>query len=166
MRFVVVNGPPASGKSTLAVPLAQALGWPLFSKDLIKEALGDVLDLGGQAWTKTLSGASFDVLWAVAANCPEAVLEGNFYPGSAARLRSLDDRPVEIFCRCPIEQCRERFAERMAREERHPVHPPSLPSLEFFAQFAEPMAVGPVLEVATDRELDLESILAWINALG
>ena len=92
MRFVVVNGPPGSGKSTLATRLAMELDWPLIAKDDIKEALGDALDVGGQEWTQRLSAASFEVMWAVAARAPHAVLEGNFYPSAATRLRALDGR--------------------------------------------------------------------------
>ena len=51
LRFVVVNGPSASGKSTLADLLAPRLPLPLLSKDVIKAAPGDALDIGGQAWT-------------------------------------------------------------------------------------------------------------------
>ncbi len=36
---VVVSGPPASGKTTLARAIAPALGLPLIAKDTIKEAL-------------------------------------------------------------------------------------------------------------------------------
>jgi ATPase family associated with various cellular activities (AAA) len=41
--FVVVSGPPASGKTTLARAIAPALGLPLIAKDTIKEALMSVL---------------------------------------------------------------------------------------------------------------------------
>jgi len=41
--FVVVSGPPASGKSTLAPVLARALSLPLVAKDTIKDALMTVL---------------------------------------------------------------------------------------------------------------------------
>jgi predicted kinase len=41
--FVVVSGPPASGKTTLARAIAPALGLPLVAKDTIKEALMSVL---------------------------------------------------------------------------------------------------------------------------
>ena len=37
--FVLVAGPPGSGKSSLAGPLARELGLPLLAKDEIKEAL-------------------------------------------------------------------------------------------------------------------------------
>jgi predicted kinase len=41
--FVVVSGPPASGKTTLARQIAPALGLPLIAKDTIKRALMTVL---------------------------------------------------------------------------------------------------------------------------
>jgi predicted kinase len=41
--FVVLSGPPASGKSKLAPPLARALGLPLVAKDTVKDALMSVL---------------------------------------------------------------------------------------------------------------------------
>jgi predicted kinase len=164
MRFVVVNGPPGSGKSTLASVLANALEWPLIAKDDIKEALGEALDVGGQEWTQRLSGASFDVLWAVAARAPHAVLEGNFYPTAAARVRALDAAPVEIFCRCPVRVCRDRFERRLHDGHRHRVHPVVVPPLEFFEQFAEPIGIGPVMEVNTETTLDIHKITQWINA--
>ena len=164
MRFVVVNGPPGSGKSTLAARLAIELGWPLIAKDDIKEALGDALDVGGQEWTQRLSAASFEVMWAVAARAPHAVLEGNFYPSFAARLRSLDAPFVELFCRCPLSVCRDRFERRLREDNRHRVHPPVVPPLEFFEQFAEPIGIGPVLEVDTEQQPDIPMIVEWTNA--
>ncbi len=42
-RIVIVSGAPGAGKTTLAPPLAAALGLPLFAKDTIKETLYDLL---------------------------------------------------------------------------------------------------------------------------
>jgi hypothetical protein len=42
-RFVVVSGPPASGKSSVAPALAVELKLPLIAKDTIKDALMSVL---------------------------------------------------------------------------------------------------------------------------
>jgi predicted kinase len=47
-RFVLVSGAPATGKTTLAGPLAAALGFPLLAKDHIKETLHDALHDGFQ----------------------------------------------------------------------------------------------------------------------
>ncbi|MFF3518993.1 AAA family ATPase [Streptomyces sp. NPDC002573] len=43
-QIVIVTGAPGAGKSTLALPLSEALGFPLLSKDHIKETLHDSLD--------------------------------------------------------------------------------------------------------------------------
>jgi adenylate kinase family enzyme len=45
-KIVIVSGAPGAGKTTLAVPLAQGLEFPLFSKDFIKETLTDVFGDG------------------------------------------------------------------------------------------------------------------------
>jgi tRNA uridine 5-carbamoylmethylation protein Kti12 len=50
MTLVLVTGPPTSGKTTLARPLAHHLDLPLLGKDAIKEALFDTLGTGDRAW--------------------------------------------------------------------------------------------------------------------
>jgi predicted kinase len=123
-QLVLVSGPPASGKTTLAGPLAASLGFALLAKDRIKEALHDALGLDPDlAWSRRLGAASMELLWAFAADAPAAVLEANFWPDSplhAERVRALGGRMVEVHCSCPLEECRRRYAERVA--SRHPVH--------------------------------------------
>jgi hypothetical protein len=161
-RLVVVNGPPGAGKSTLAEPLAARLGLPLFAKDTIKEALGDALDLGGPAWTAPLSRASWVAMWELAANEP-AVVEGNFSSPSIAPIRAIDANPIEVFCRCDLATCRDRFVARFDAG-RHPVHVPTAPPLEYFAPFDEPLGIGPVIEVHTDRPVDLDGLVDQVRA--
>ncbi len=38
-----------------------------------------------------------------------------------------------------------------------------MPPLEFFEQFAEPIGIGPVLGVDTERDPDVPKIVEWIN---
>ncbi|MBE8523062.1 AAA family ATPase [Amycolatopsis sp. H6(2020)] len=49
---IVVSGPPAVGKSTLARELATRLTLPLLSRDAIKEALFDTLGYGDRLQSK------------------------------------------------------------------------------------------------------------------
>ncbi|HEX8858768.1 MAG TPA: AAA family ATPase [Actinomycetes bacterium] len=67
MTLVLVTGPPASGKTTLARPLAFSLGLPLLGKDTIKEALFDTLGNGDRSsYERPWPGW---VHWAWAAQC-------------------------------------------------------------------------------------------------
>jgi predicted kinase len=118
--LVLVTGPPASGKTTLAGPLAAALGLPLIGKDLIKEALFDALGTGDRAWSRRLGRASYEVLYAVAGVLPAAVLDANLGPEAVPRLQALDAHLIEVFCRCPADEVERRFASRAPT--RHPGH--------------------------------------------
>ena len=60
--FVVVSGPPASGKTTLARAIAPALGLPLVAKDTIKEALMSVLPVPDIETSRAVGRASVAAL--------------------------------------------------------------------------------------------------------
>jgi predicted kinase len=123
-QLVFVSGPPGAGKTTIAVPLAAELGFALLAKDRIKETLHDALGLDADlAWSRRLGATAMELLWALAADAPAAVLEANFWPDDprhGERLRALGARTVEVHCSCPIEECLRRYAARA--ESRHSVH--------------------------------------------
>jgi hypothetical protein len=54
--FVVLTGLAASGKTSVAVPLAEALEVPLVSKDAIKEALFTAVGIGDLQWSPHRDG--------------------------------------------------------------------------------------------------------------
>ena len=74
--LVVVTGPPAAGKTTVARGIAQRLRLPLVEKDTIKEALFDTLGTGDLAWSRRLGEATYGVIWALR----EAVESGRHDP--------------------------------------------------------------------------------------
>src|SRR5947209_333435 len=124
-QIVLVSGAPGTGKTTIAVPLATQLGFPLLTKDTIKEAIWDALDPqpGDLAWSRRVGGAAMNTLWAVAACCPQAVLEANFRPHSdyeRGRLTALQAHIVEVYCFCTREEAIRRYAARATG--RHPTH--------------------------------------------
>jgi predicted kinase len=163
--LVLVTGPPASGKTTLAGPLAAALGLPLIGKDLIKEALFDALGTGDRAWSRRLGRASYEVLYAVAGALPAAVLDANLGPEAAPRLEALDAHLVEVFCRCPADEVERRFASRAPT--RHPGHVDHVLAPEIKATLARgagPLGLGPVLEVDTSRPVEVAAVAAWVGA--
>jgi hypothetical protein len=149
VTLVLVTGPPASGKTTLARPLAHHLDLPLLGKDTIKEALFDTLGTGDRAWSRRLGGASYAVLLALAQELPAAVLDANFYPDHGPGLLQACPRPIEVFCRRPAAEVEHRFTTRASA--RHPGHVDHVPDAQLKAALdggVSPLCLGgPVLEV-------------------
>jgi predicted kinase len=164
--FLVVSGPPASGKSTLAPVLARDLGLPLLAKDTIKDALMSVLPVANVESSRQIGRGAVAAMLAVAAESPiGAVIESNFYRSVAVdELRRLPGRVVEVFCRCDKAIAKERYAARAGT--RHAGHFDGVRSGEelWNDEVAEPVAGGwPLLEVSTDRPVDVVQLLALIQ---
>jgi predicted kinase len=164
--YVVVSGNAGSGKTTLAVPLAAELQLPLISKDTIKEALADVLGLGDDAWSQRLGAASFEVLYALAAAAPAAVLETSWHRNRCTpRLRRLGKPIFEVFCHCPAPVKADRLRLRAATD-RHPIHREVItPGLLGRVPYApsRPLGIGPVLKVDTTGDVDIAGIAGWVR---
>ncbi|MBS0382936.1 MAG: ATP-binding protein [Proteobacteria bacterium] len=167
-RIVLVSGAPGVGKSTLAVPLAQSLGFALLSKDAIKETLFDSLPgpVGDEAYSKRLGDAAMEVLFTLAARCPRVVLDANFKPWGAhqrKRLAALGGTLVEVHCHCAPETAMRRFAQRA--ESRHPAHALKHITVELIARYTPPMGVGTVIEVDTNGPVDNADLLRRVQEL-
>ena len=126
---VVVTGPPASGKSSIARVIADGLPAPLLAKDTIKETLFDGLGTGDPAWSKRLGIATYGVLFQLAEEQVHArrscVLEANFdHNEASAQLAAIQlehgFRALQIVCTASREVLIERFKERSG--SRHPGH--------------------------------------------
>ena len=163
--YVVVSGPPASGKTTLARTLAPALGLPLLAKDTIKHALMTVLPVPDVPASRLVGAASVAALLAVAAETGGAVLESVWYRSRAAReLNGLPGRIVEVFCRCDRDLAWQRYQRRA--DTRHAGHFDAARTAGevWNDEVARPVAGGwPVLEVDTSRLVDLGPLAAWIR---
>jgi predicted kinase len=165
MTLVLVTGPPASGKTTLARPLAHMLGLPLLGKDTIKEALFDTVGTGDRAWSQQLGAASYAVLLALARQLPAAVLDANFYPTHGPALLEICRRPIEVFCRCPAAEIERRFTQRAPT--RHPGHVDHVLDAQLKAALdggVGPLGLGgPQLEVDTNGPVDVAAVATWIS---
>jgi predicted kinase len=172
-RIVLVTGPPASGKTTLAGPLAEALHFTHLSKDEIKESLFTTLRgrVGDVRFSHRLSTAATDLLWVLAPHFPGVVLEANFRtrrPEERAKLSALLNEPgtrlVEVHCRLPLEEAARRFAERARNVRHHPAHALKEMSLAQMAEYAEPFALTPVIELDTTQPVDLASLAEQVRS--
>jgi predicted kinase len=129
--LIVVTGAPGSGKSTVAVPLAQRLGLQLIAKDDIKEALWEHVGPGDRDSFLAYGRASYPLMLLLArlllASGTSAMVEANFTPDWAAEeLSQLQlEVPVsfvQILCIADAATCLARYRKRATSDRRHPMH--------------------------------------------
>ncbi len=158
---MLVTGPPAAGKSSLARPLADALAFPLLSKDTIKETLFETLGVGDLEWSRRLGAASIELLFVLSRELRDVVIDCNFNPSAALQLAVDDAAIVEVFCCVPAAVAKQRYAART----RHPGHCDAERAHEVgdWADASAPLNVGPVLEVDTTQPVDVAAVVGWIQ---
>jgi predicted kinase len=163
-----VTGHPATGKTTLAEALGEALRLPVFHKDVIKESMADVLGFdGARATSQRLGHAATVLLYDIAERTLSGggslVLESNFPAEFAsaplrASVESSGASAVQIVLRARNHVMMRRFAAR----RRHPVH--VLRAIGPLGRY-EPLDLpGRLLDVDTTRlPVDLEAIVDFVN---
>jgi predicted kinase len=170
--ILLVSGAPASGKSTLALALAQLLGYSLVSKDTIKESLFDSLGahlnrhLDAPELSRLLSDSAMDVLWSLAPGCPQVILEANFRPRNDHErecFTALEGRKLEVYCHCTLEEASRRFRERATRADHHPAHSMKVMSVELLQEYNRPVGLCPVIDVDTEFPVDPVEVVARIR---
>jgi predicted kinase len=157
--FVLVAGPPGSGKTTLAGPLAKKLGLSLIAKDAIKEVLMETLGLPTSVEeSRALGRAAVETMVTVAQTAPGAVLDSNFAKYSFPMLELLPGTLIEVRCCVPRHVALARYRERTAHH--HASHLDRLrEETEIWnEELLTPLWLGSVIEIDTTLPVDIDAV--------
>ena len=169
-RVVLVNGIPASGKSTVAVELSKRTGWLHLSLDGIKNPFLQLIDGVDRAFNRVLGRASYQAIWSIVADAPPGstfIIDAwfGFQPKEVLRnylIQANVTRLAEVWCDISGELAAERYLARL--DQRLPGHPGKeyVPELIALANRAEPMAFGPVYLARQNQFVDINALNDWI----
>ena len=165
--YVLVSGPPASGKSTLAPQIAAHLGLPLLAKDVVKDALMRAIPPADVEASRRLGSAAVAALYALAADATRgAVIESVFYRSRALPdIAALPGRVLEVFCRCERDIALTRYRARAGTRAAGHLDVERTPDELWHPEIVEPLAGGwPVVDVDTNDAVDMPALLQRIDA--
>jgi glucokinase len=165
---ILVNGVPASGKSTVSRRISAALNVPLLALDTVKEALFAELGTGDRLYNRRFGRASYGAIWALVGAFParSVVVVDAWFGFQPIELlqshlaRSEVTRTVEIWCTAPPEMIAQRYTERARQRHEGHLGLDYVPELRVLAASARPLSIGPLVLVDTSLPV------AWQDVIG
>lgn len=161
--LILISGPPASGKTTLAAKLASRYKLPLFAKDTFKEMMYDnAAELPSLAMSRFMGKCSIDTLQILSrqllAHNISHILEANFdatlfAPVLRAIAEETPFRCIQVQMTCDGAVLTERFRNRAASGGVHPGHQ----ALQYFDVMREVLAKG------RGEVFDIPSEVVWVD---
>ena len=129
--IIIVSGPPASGKTTLAKQIATKFGLPIVHKDDLKELLFEAFEYRSREQSSKLGATSMQLLYFFTETLVKAgqslIVESNFNADIATQefvniKKKYDFEPFQIQCKTDGEVLLQRFQARSQTGERHSAH--------------------------------------------
>lgn len=169
-RLLLINGVPASGKSSVARQVASLGPWPLLGLDTIKEALFAQLGTGDRDYNRQLGRASYQAMFNLAADFPEAVtivMDAwfGFQPVEVlhSHMQTVGECSVlQVWCHAPPEIIGERYAARVSGRSEGHLGLEYVPELIELAHRAKPLENIATLSVDTTRPFEAAQFMAWL----
>ncbi len=167
---ILINGIPASGKSTITRLLAETFSLPVLTIDGIKEPFMARLAPVDRPMNRQLGCAAYEVIWSIVGASPASMVWlidawFGFQPRETLQ-RLLQqagvEQVIEVWNHISPELAVARYASRLAT--RPPGHPGEeyLPELAQLAGRAQPMSLGPVLTIDQRHPLQIEPVIQWL----
>lgn len=170
-RVVLVNGIPATGKSSVAKQISDRLGWTVLSLDAVKNPFLQRLPDVDREFNRLLGRASYEAIFAVIAEAPAGtcfIVDAwfGFQPKHVLKeyLKSAGvAETVEVWCHAPGDVLAQRYNDRS--DQRPKGHPgvAYIPELIELAKRAEPLGLSPLHEVDTTLPIDFDAVVRWIR---
>ena len=172
-RAILVNGVPASGKSTVARAISEAMSWPLLTLDTIKEAHFAFLGTGDRDYNRMLGKASYQAIFSLIGDFPDnsgviidawfgfqplEVLQGHIQHAGL-------EKCVEVWCHAPPETIGARYLERVAHRSPGHLGPDYAPELIALAAEAKPTGLFPVIDVDTSKTVQHADLVDALRKL-
>lgn len=176
-RIIIVQGQPATGKTTLARRLARDIDATLVEKDAVKEFFSDYIGVGDLQWSHALGKAAIQTVYLLlevaVAHKEVTIVESAFWAEIARQeIRSIAKKSnaqvLELYCTLDETERQRRFQARIASGERHKGHADEARTSADTKRY-EPLDLGSRITVDTTHFDDTDyiklkaDVLSWIK---
>lgn len=168
---ILVNGVPASGKSSISRLLSKHFNIPCLAIDSIKEPFMDQFEDIDRAFNRRLGYAAYEVIWSIIGSAPSGcifIVDAWFGFQSREVLQQYINKAeinkvLEVWNQIPGDLAASRYAKRLNKRKKGHPGEEYLPELCRLADKATPMGIGPVYRVDQATDIDSNLLIKWIQ---